>query len=286
MRKVILIPIALVAMVLLSILLAACSADEPEPTPLPEGTPVVETPEAELTVPATDEASQEEEVEPEATAENEAEALPTPPASGLTAVIVSGDSAGAGKPFSFDATQSQSDEAPIVGYVWSMGDGTTLFGLSIQHAYNEPGFYTVTLIITDENGGTDTTAKVVEIIDLEAEATPTAENEIGLVGTIWKLDNAIRGTMVILEFDEGKLSGSAGCNDYDAIYIYTIAEDATISISVSSISTTNNSCILEIMAQEQGYLDSLASASRIYIDGAKLTMETGSGSLTFTLVTE
>ncbi len=237
-------------------------------------------------MPATDEESQEEEVEPEATAEDEIETPATPTASGLTAVIVSGDSAGAGMPFTFDATQSQSAVAPIVGYVWGLGDGTTLFGVSVEHAYTEPGFYTVTLIVTDKNGEIDTAAKVVEIIDLAAEATPTAESQFSLVGTTWEMNNAIRGTSVILKFDEGKLSGSAGCNDYKANYFYTVNEDGTIGISVSSISMTNNSCVLEIMAQERGYLESLASASRLIIDGAKLTLETGSGSLTFTLVPE
>lgn len=269
----------------LLILLTACSADEPEPTstPLPEETPEVETPEPEMTMPAEEEGSQEEGAAPEATAEIEAEATETPPASGLRAVIVGGDTAGAGKPFTFDATQSQAGEASIVDYVWNVGDGTTLFGVTIQHAYGEPGFYTVTLIITDEDGRTDTTAKVVEVVNLEEMVTPTAEGEFPLVSTTWELDNAMRGTAIILAFDEDMISGSAGCNDYNANYTYTVVDAATADISVSSINTTNNSCTLEVMAQEQGYLDSLASAAKVTVDGNTLKLETGSGTLTFSL---
>ena len=82
--------------------------------------------------------------------------------------------AGVGKPFTFDATQSKPGEKDIINYVWTLGDGTTLFGISVEHAYSEPGFYTVNLIITDADGQTDIEAKVVEIIELDQLATPTA----------------------------------------------------------------------------------------------------------------
>ena len=147
------IPVFLFITIFLSILLIACSGEVPSPEPLPEETPAVETP------------------EPAATPENEGaeddlEENQTPGASGLTAVIVSGDSAGTGKPFTFDATQSLAGEAAIVNYVWSMGDGTTLFGIAVEHAYDEPGFYTVSLTVTDEDGQIDTVAKVAEIVEL------------------------------------------------------------------------------------------------------------------------
>lgn len=282
MRRASVNPISLLAAILLSILVAACgtATPEPTPTPLPEETSVPGTPEP--TVPAEDENSQEEEAEPGATAE--LEGSQTPPATGLTAVIVSGETAGAGKPFSFDATQSQAGDVPIANYVWTMGDGTTLFGVSVQHAYSEPGFYTVTLIITDQEGQTDTTAKVVEVLDLEATATPTAEGEFVLDGTTWKLSNAMRGTTVTLAFGESTISGSAGCNTYNASYELTMFEAAKGSIAVGSISTSSNSCTSEIMAQERGYLESLASAGSITVEVNTLTMETKSGTLNFTLV--
>jgi heat shock protein HslJ len=274
-------PIFLLAVVFLLIPLTACNADEsgPTSTALPEQSPEVETPETELTTPAVEETS--EEVEAEETAEVDAEKTLTPPASGLTAVIASGDSAGVGKPFTFDATQSRVGEAAVVDYVWTLGDGTTLFGISVEHAYSEPGLYTVTLVITDADGQTDTEAKVVEIVDLAEPTTPTAEDQFAIVGTSWKLDNAMRGTAITLAFDEEMLSGSAGCNDYVASHTITLIEGGTSSISISSISTTSDSCTAEVMAQERGYLNSLASARTITVEGNKLIMETGAGTLIF-----
>ncbi len=267
------IPIVWLAMFLLVIFLGACSADTSEETQASV------TPDTELTMTPEDEESK-----PAATEVAEVEETLTPQSSGLTAVIVSGDTAGAGKPFTFDATQSQADEAEIAGYVWSMGDGTTLFGLSVEHAYNEPGFYTVNLIITDEDGQMDTAAKVVEVIDLDEDATPTAEGEFTLVGTSWLMNNAMRGTTVTLEFDEEDLSGSGGCNSYSANYTTVVSDDPAVTITVNTFSVTNQVCTSEVMAQEKGYLDSLASANTYTIDETTLTLETNSGTLTFRLV--
>jgi len=200
------------------------------------------------------------------------------------AVIVGGDSAILGKPFTFDATPSQAGAVPIVTYQWDMGDGSTLFGATVQHSYTTPGVYTATLTITDDVGQTDTTTKVVEIIDAAeatATVTPTAESAFTLTRTSWVMDNAVRGTTVTLAFGEGSLSGSSGCNSYTASYTASATDDATFSISVDAISATDESCTLEVMAQEKGYLESLASANRVTIDGNTLVMETGSGRLTF-----
>jgi heat shock protein HslJ len=200
------------------------------------------------------------------------------------AVIVSGDSAILGKPFTFDGTQSRSGSAPITTYQWEMGNGSTLFGAAIQHGYTRTGVYTVTLTITDADGQNDTTTRVVEVID-SAEATPTvaptAEGAFTLIGTSWLMENAVRGTTVTLVFGEEKLSGSSGCNDYSAGYTATVTEGATANISVGTISTGNQSCTQEVMAQERGYLESLTSASRVAVEGTTLTIETDSGSLTF-----
>lgn len=270
--------ISLLVMVLLSVLLVACGGGEVEATatPPPEDTPVVETPETELTAPAATETPEEGEIEPVETAEAEETA---PADAGLTAVIASGETAGAGKPFTFDATQSIAGDAAIVNYVWTLGDGTTLFGISVEHAYDEPGFYTVTLIITDENGQTDTAAKVVEIVELAQLATPTAEGDFKLPGTSWELDNAMRGTTVTLTFDDTTLSGFAGCNEYSAAY--TTTGGPTADIAIVAVSATGETCSSEVMAQERGFLDSLSVARSVDVDGPTLILSTGQGNLIF-----
>ena len=285
MRQPRLIPITLIVVAFLSILITGCSADESASTatarPLPEETASLMTPESaptmtlvgeggELTTPAVEEDG----------------ATRSPDTSGLMAVIVSGDVAGAGKPFTFDGTQSQAGAVPIVDYVWSMGDGTTLFGLAVEHAFNEPGFYTVTLIISDEEGQTDTSAKVVEVVPLEDLSPPTVAPDdpaMALIGTFWAMNYPVRGTTVTLLFGEEMLSGSSGCNSYEASYTVTPAEGASADISVGPIDSTNQACTQEVMAQERGYLEIVTSAKSVTIDGETLILESANGTLTFNM---
>jgi len=46
----------------------------------------------------------------------------------------------------------------IVNSFWNFGDGDTVTATSPDHAYTAPGVYTVTLVVTDVHGCTDTTA--------------------------------------------------------------------------------------------------------------------------------
>jgi alpha-galactosidase len=55
--------------------------------------------------------------------------------------------AAAGDPLTFQAVAG-SPEAPVVKYQWDFGDGTSLNGPEVHHAYTRPGEYPVTLTVT------------------------------------------------------------------------------------------------------------------------------------------
>ena len=295
--------ISLLGMVALLIAVSACGGNTPADTLVPTEVPATSIPEVEgvpektATIkaieaaattqtlgPATPVGSEVDEEDPKASDKVEAEETPNNQGPTLLAEIVSGDIAGAGKPFTFDATQSAAGDLPIEAYEWDMGDGTFLFGLAIQHAYREPGEYTVTLTIVDEAGMRETTEKVVEIVSLEELATPTAVSEnptMVLIGSSWLMDQPLRGTIITLNIDEETVSGSSGCNSYNATYSIIESDGGTTSISVGAISGTSQTCTQEIMAQERAYLDLLASTSSYQIIDEKLILETGIGPLTF-----
>jgi heat shock protein HslJ len=270
------IPILLLLAFLLSIIFTGCRKQSAEET---VAAPVPTSAEAESTFIPEDDGE-----EPEATEEIETVPTSTIDPSALAAVIVGGDSAGTGKPFTFDATQSQPGATSIVAYEWDMGDGTFLFGLTVDHVYMEAGSYTVTLAIIDEDGEQSSTSKVVEVEDLVDDILPTEEAEFALAGTTWVMDNAIRGTTITLEFGQETVSGSSGCNSYNANYSIMVAASPPTSIDITVLSSTSKSCTLEVMAQEQGYLESLDSAESYTIEGTKLILETGSGTLTFSMM--
>lgn len=51
----------------------------------------------------------------------------------------------------FDASGSYDPDGGIVSYAWDFGDGSTATGVTASHAYEEPGFYVVTLTVVDND---------------------------------------------------------------------------------------------------------------------------------------
>ncbi len=79
----------------------------------------------------------------------------------------------------FDGSGSYDPDGEIVSYDWDFGDGTTDSGETVSHTFRDPGGYTVTLTVTDDQGATG--SDTVEIsagsgsgveIEIEAEDMP------------------------------------------------------------------------------------------------------------------
>ncbi len=56
----------------------------------------------------------------------------------------------------FNASKSYDPDGEIRSYRWNLGEGNTSNKMTVSHAYNEPGNYTVTLVVTDNGGKTNT----------------------------------------------------------------------------------------------------------------------------------
>ncbi len=64
---------------------------------------------------------------------------------------------------SFDASLSTVTNSRITNYQWNFGDGSTASGSLVEHIFNEPGRYTVTLTITSSNNVKYSTSKVLNV---------------------------------------------------------------------------------------------------------------------------
>jgi len=111
-----------------------------------------------------------------------------------------------------------------------------------------------------------------------------------LVGTTWTLDSlytadavssVLAGTNITAVFGEdGRVSGSAGCNNYFGSYTVTDS-----SLLISSVGSTKMNCPgTGIMQQENNFLESLGRTAKFTISGNRLSLEDlhGATLLTFT----
>ena len=57
-----------------------------------------------------------------------------------------------GKMLTFNALESRDPDGEITDFEWDFGDGTKETGVIIDHVFEEPGDYTVTLKVTDDRG--------------------------------------------------------------------------------------------------------------------------------------
>lgn len=136
-----------------------------------------------------------------------------------------------------------------------------------------------TLTFTDSAGTT--------ILSFTREVPPAPQP---LVGTNWTLDSfykgdavssVISGTSITAIFsDDGKVSGSAGCNRYFGSYTTTGS-----SLSIGSLGSTKMHCTGEgIMLQEMQYLAALEKTGGFSIAGNRLSLADANGTtlLSFT----
>lgn len=92
------------------------------------------------------------------------------PASGPSCqIVVDREVADPGEDFSFDGGESTSTVA-ITNYQWEFGDGNFGSGENVQHAYDTPGTYEVTLRVTDASGGCSSCVTSVRV-----NARPTCQ---------------------------------------------------------------------------------------------------------------
>jgi len=70
-----------------------------------------------------------------------------------------------GQAITFDASASYDPDGSIISYLWTFGDGTNASGVSVSHAYSDNGIFTVTLIVTDNDGATATVTATKTVLN-------------------------------------------------------------------------------------------------------------------------
>ncbi|MBI4393611.1 MAG: PKD domain-containing protein [Euryarchaeota archaeon] len=105
------------------------------------------------------------------TVEEPAPAPNVPPIADFTA---SPQSAIVGASISFSDMSSDTD-GTIVSWQWDFGDGVTSGEMDPTHAFSLPGSFTVTLTVTDDDGASATTSRVVSITNEDDDTCDVSE---------------------------------------------------------------------------------------------------------------
>ncbi len=90
---------------------------------------------------------------------------------------------------SFDATGSSDSDGNVTGYAWNFGDTATSTLATPSHTYANPGSYSVTLTVTDDQGGVDTLTRQITV-------TAVASN-VAYVGSASATANAAKVSVTV-----------------------------------------------------------------------------------------
>jgi heat shock protein HslJ len=126
---------------------------------------------------------------------------------------------------------------------------------------------------------TFTTVLIAGLIVLTACASSSQQGGGDLTGQVWGLTelagkSLVSDSGISAQFtSDGKVSGSAGCNQYAGTY--TVSGN-TIQIS-SPLSSTMMACAPEIMVQESAYLKALGAAKTFSVSRDQLTLTGAEG---------
>ncbi len=100
------------------------------------------------------------------------------------AVLVADDEVNVGTEMNFSANDSFDKDGKIVLYHWDFGDGVIAFGKYVSHSYAKGGNYTVTLTVTDDQGG-----KGISRLGVHVNELPVASMRIDK--TVAKIDEDV-----------------------------------------------------------------------------------------------
>jgi len=102
---------------------------------------------------------------------------------------------------SVNAADSKDPDGTIESYDWDFGDGATATGVTATHTYSAEGTYTITLVVTDDDGATGTTSKDVYV-------KPVVD-EFPVARFTWTASN------LVVDFDASTSSDDHGIVSWD-----------------------------------------------------------------------
>lgn len=172
-----------------------------------------------------------------------------------------------GVPFQvrFDGEDSKSLKGTITQYQWDFDDGTELqSGKTVSHVFSDPGYYNVTLTITDSLGNQAESTVEVEATSVssvpEAVITskPAAELDSPLTGTLpfkvaFDAGNSLDADkdIVVYEWDFND-DGTLDQEGKNAEYTFDKAGTFTVKLTVKDSEDQSGNATMQVIVEEPG----------------------------------
>ncbi|MBX0323146.1 PKD domain-containing protein [Halomicroarcula sp. F13] len=161
----------------------------------------------------------------------------------VEAVIEGPTEANVGETVTFDGRNSTVGESAT--YAWTLGDGTSATGPTVQHTYTQAGSYNVSLTVSDGQGDTDTANTSIDVV---VDQPPSA--------ALSAPETALRNESIVL--DAGNSTDDFGITEYrwDVDGDGTVDRRTTASQIQTTFATTGNRTVAVTVADASGQTDS------------------------------
>ncbi|TKD54907.1 PKD domain-containing protein, partial [Flavobacterium sp. ASW18X] len=136
----------------------------------------------------------------------------------------------------FSGEDSTDDANTIVDYAWDFGDGNVASGVNVNHVFENPGEYTVTLTVTDNVGNTNFTTVTISVVQglINPNAVITVDTQEGnaplLINFSGTESEDSDGSIVTYSWDFGNGTTASG---EIVSYEYTEVGEYIVSLTVT-----------------------------------------------------
>lgn len=130
-----------------------------------------------------------------------------------------------GQPLTFSSFGSRPSEGRLVDFLWDFGDGTQGSGLTVQHAYTQPGVYRITLRVVDSRGREAKATRLLRVVPSGLAADFTWSPDEPTVLDVVQFTDLSQGEIVSWTWDFGDGVTSSEPNpqhQYEAKGTYTV----------------------------------------------------------------
>jgi len=106
--------------------------------------------------------------------------------------------------------QSTDSDGSVVAWTWNFGDYATSTAQNPSHTYAASGAYSVTLIVTDDDGAMDTTSKTVTVS--ASSPTPILNVSVSTENPPYQIGDRVYISVEVSDYASGELIGGATVN--------------------------------------------------------------------------